>query len=94
MAPAGTRPSFAGPIFSLAPQHAARWGSSPSVHRIPPPRRAEVLASLQPLERLLLGRVCCDCSTLSNAARQLGISTDDAQRLWRRVATLIASAGP
>jgi hypothetical protein len=61
---------------------------------LPPPRRAELLRGLQPLERLLLSRVCCDCSSLAAAARALGLTQDDAVRLWRRLDELIVAVAP
>jgi hypothetical protein len=53
-----------------------------------------VLQQLQPLERLLLSRVCCDCADLAAAARTLGLTQEDAARLWRRLDELILAVTP
>lgn len=65
-----------------------------SIHMLPPSRRARVLSGLPVLERRLLCAVCCSCSTLSHAARELGLTDDEAARLWRRITTHAAARWP
>jgi hypothetical protein len=86
-----TRVEASRPSFAVAPPQRSDPRRRVSVHLLPPPRRAEVLQGLQPLERLLLSRVCCDCCTLAAAARTLGLTQEEAARLWRRLDELIVA---
>lgn len=57
-----------------------------SIHLRPPTGRAQVFGSLDDDEHQLLSRVCCACCTLADAAREMGLSHDEALRMWRAVA--------
>jgi hypothetical protein len=65
-----------------------------SIHLLPSSRRERVLSGLPVVERRLLCAVCCSCRTLSHAARELGLTDEEAARLWRRLATLAAARWP
>ncbi|MDX6646771.1 MAG: hypothetical protein QOK40_2498 [Miltoncostaeaceae bacterium] len=89
-----TRVEASRPSFVVGPPEVSEPRRRVSVHLLPPPRRAQVLQQLQPLERLLLSRVCCDCADLAAAARTLGLTQEDAARLWRRLDELILAVTP
>jgi len=74
-------------LRSLDLRPGSAWESS--IHMLPPPLRAQLRGSLSPGERRLLSLVACDCSTLSDAARELGLAPDEADRLWRATAARI-----
>jgi hypothetical protein len=64
------------------------------VHVLPPTARARVLGQLRPDERRLMSMLCCSCTTLDCAARDLGLAPEEARIMWRRVAALVAAEGP
>ncbi len=72
---------------SLDLRRSSPWESS--IHMLPLLLRAELRESLSPAERRVLSLVACDCSTLSDAARALGMSPEEAARLWRTAAARV-----